>query len=270
MLIPALFLAVPMFQSPVPVPPEPPPAVQVAVPRQATASLQLAHAKTVRAAARGASGAARVEALQEAATAYQAVTDHFPGHGVVQAEAAFRRGEIQRALGRTGLARAAFLEAYDAGNGTDYAARGLIEVGHLHRRAAEFDQALAHYRKVREIPGVLLRYSNDSLEWECKALLRVGAFEEAGRVAALWSANAEGPLDVVRAADLEIQALVGMDALDRAEARLAQVQAQLEPFVQEPSKEAEQLRKALERMKAPELLHERRSRQGVGQQVLAR
>lgn len=237
------------------------------VPKQPTAAAQLVYAKRVKSESRGTEGAARAAALQRAAAAYAAVPQYWPDAGVILAEAAFRRGELQRSLGQPGAARGAFLEALDHGQGSEFAPRALLEIGHLHRRAKEMDQALEFYQRLLALPGASLHQLNDGREWTGKVQLDLGLWEAAAASFSAWAANAEGPVEVVRAADLEAKAWIQHGALDRAERRLNEVQAQMEPFSQEPTKEAEELRKALERMKSPDLLRKARDQQAAAAAV---
>ncbi len=230
------------------------------VPRMPTAAAQLAHAGRIRAKVRGTRGAARVEALEAALAAYRAVTEFWPDGGSVLAEAAFRRGEIQRTLGRPGEAIAAFQEAFDAGKGTGFRPRALLEIGHVHRRAARFEQALESYGRVLALEGVALRQRNDAREWTGKVHLQLGDWTEAAAAFAAWAANAESGPEIVRAADLEARAWIQAGELERAEEVLQRTRSSLESLAQEPGKEAEALRRALERMKAPDLLRETRER----------
>ncbi|MFQ5748533.1 MAG: tol-pal system YbgF family protein [Planctomycetota bacterium] len=222
--------------------------------KQPTAAAQLNYAKKVKGEARGTKGAGRIQALDRAILAYEAVANYWPDGGAILGEAAFRRGEIQRTLGRSGLARGAFQEAFDGGKGTVYASRALLELGHLHRRAGEFGQALKEYQKVAGLPNVRLRYLNDSREWIGKVEFKLGEWEKAAQAFAAWAANAESPVEVVRAADLEAQALLGAGKIDQADARIEKVRLDLGPLATEPTKEGAQLQKALERMKSPELI----------------
>ncbi|TAH36812.1 MAG: hypothetical protein EYC70_07435 [Planctomycetota bacterium] len=234
------------------------------VPKQPTAAAQLNYAKKVKSESRGTEGAERVAALQRALEAYAAVPRYWPDGGTLLAEAAFRRGEIHRGLGQAGAARGAFQEALDHGQGTDFVPRALLEIGHLHRREREMDAAVQAYQRVQALPGVNLRYLNDSREWTGKVQLDLAQWEAAASSFAAWAANAEGPVEVVRAADLEAKAWIGKGDLVRAENRIRAVQAQMEALASEPTKEAEELRSALERMKSPELLRKAREKQVGG------
>ncbi|MBC8327933.1 MAG: hypothetical protein H8E31_04220 [Planctomycetes bacterium] len=221
------------------------------IPKLATAQAQLDQAKEVKKESRGTKGAARVAALDRACDAFGAVVEHWPESGRITGEAAFRQGEIHRTLGRPGPAAGAFLIAVEQGDGTAFAARGQLEIGHLHRRASEFPQALKAYSAVLGRKDADLRYRNDSYEWIGKVQTELEEWDQAAAAFRSWGDNAEGPEELVKAADHEALALLGAGKLAAAKARVVEVQAQVEDLAGEPSKEAGKLRKALDRMKAP-------------------
>ncbi|RMH05266.1 MAG: hypothetical protein D6702_01015 [Planctomycetota bacterium] len=221
------------------------------IPKLATAQAQLDHAKEVKKESRGTKGAARAAALDRACAAYGAVLEYWPDSGAITAEAAFRQGEIHRTQGRPGPAKGAFLVAVEQGAGTRFAPRGLLEIGHIHRRAAEFPQALKSYAAVLKRQEASLRDRNDAFEWIGKVHLQLQEWPEAAQAFRSWADNAEGPVELVRAADLECQALAAGGDPATARRRFDEVTAQVEPLAAEPGKEAVRLRKALERCKAP-------------------
>ena len=242
------------------------PAQDPSVPKMETAAAQLQHAKAVRSESRGTRGAERLLRLEAALAAYAAVRDHWPDSGRVLAEAAFRRGELHRTLGQPGHARSAFLECLDAaresGESSVFPCRALLEIGHLHRRAGEFDQALASYRRARAEPGTMLRYQNDCREWIAEVHLDLGNWMEAGYAFREWAEHAEGPLEIVRATDGEALALLGAGEVELAQARVDQVVDAYEVLSADPTQEGEALRRALARMKAPQRIAELRAATG--------
>lgn len=224
---------------------------QADVPKLATAQAQLDHAKEVKKESRGAKGAARVAALDRACAAYGAVLQFWPDGGPVLAEAAFRQGEIHRSLDRPGQASGAFLLAAEHGAGTQFQPRGLLEIGHLHRRAAEFPDALKRYEQILALEESDPRYRNDAREWTGKIRLELEEWPAAAAVFRAWGDNAENPVELVKASDLEALAWIGAAQLEKARARIVEVESQVEELAAEPTKEAEALRKALDRRKAP-------------------
>ncbi len=231
-----------------------PQAPPVETPKLATAQAQLEQAKEVKKLSRGTKGAARVAALDRACEAFGDVVGLWPESGPVTAEAAFRQGEIHRTLGRPGPAKGAFLTAVEQGLGTPFAARGQLEIGHIHRRAAEFPAALKAYGAVLERKDADLRYRNDAYEWTGKVQVQLDHWGQAAAAFRKWGDNAEGPVELVKAADHEALALLGAGELAQAKARSLEVQAQVEDLAAEPGKEAARLRKALDRRKAPEAI----------------
>ncbi len=227
------------------------PQEPVQIPKLATAKAQLDQAKEAKKQSRGTKGAARVAALDQACEAFGAVMDHWPDSGVIVAEAAFRQGEIHRTLGRPGPAKGAFQTAVDQGKGTAFRVRGQLEIGHVHRRAAEFPKALKAYSAVLQMQEADVRYRNDAFEWTGKVQVQLEAWGKAAAAFRKWGDNAEGAAELVKAADLEALALLEAGQLPQAKARVAEVRSQAEDLAAEPSKEAARLRKALDRMKAP-------------------
>ncbi|MDP6942269.1 MAG: hypothetical protein QGH51_09625 [Planctomycetota bacterium] len=216
-----------------------------------TAEEQLLQAKAVKAESRGTKGEARVVALNKACEAYGAVLKFYPESGLITAEAAFRQGEIHRSLGRPGPAKGAFESAVDQGEGSGWEARGLLEIGHIHRRLVEMKDALLYYERVMKLENAHLRYKNDSREWTGKAHLKLGNWEAAIEKFVEWASNSEGPIEVVRATDLEVGAWIQLGKLGKAETRLSQLQEEMSSLAEEPTKESAALARALERMKSP-------------------
>ncbi len=225
-----------------------------ATPRLATAQAQLDRAKEVKKESRGTKGAARVAALDRACAAFGAVMEYWPEQGALTAEAAFRQGEIHRTLGRGGQAAGAFLVAVEQGAGTSFGVRGQLEIGHVHRRAGEFPKAIEAYSAVLDMPAASVRHLNDAREWTGKAHFELEDWPAAAKAFRAWGDDAEGPAELVKAADLEARALLRAGQLAQARARLSEVTAQAEDLAAEPSKEGTAVRKALDRMKAPEEL----------------
>ncbi|HJM39333.1 MAG TPA: tetratricopeptide repeat protein [Planctomycetota bacterium] len=219
-----------------------------------TAEEQLLQAKKVKAEARGTKGEARVVALNKACEAYGAVLEYWPEAGLITAEAAFRQGEIHRGLGRPGPAKGAFESAVDQGASSGWEARGLLEIGHIHRRMAEMKDALLYYERALKLENVHLRYKNDSREWTGKVHLKLGNWEAAIGSFVEWANNSEGPIEVVKATDLEVGAWIKLGKLSKAETRLNQLQEEMGGLAEEPTKESAGLARAIERMKSPSLL----------------
>ncbi|PCH83824.1 MAG: hypothetical protein COB96_00090 [Planctomycetota bacterium] len=226
----------------------------VEIEKMDSAVIQLQSAKAIKSESRGTKGAARVMALDNACAAYDAVVKYWPDSGVLTAEAAFRSGEINRSLGRPGAAKGSFEVAFDQGEGSYFAPRAILEIGHIHRRVSEMDKALEYYGRLVAIKGVPVRYLNDSREWAGKVHFELGHWDKALLSFKQWSVNSEGPTEQVRAVDLQLGCLLELKQMEAARVLLAKTMEELTPLSEEPSKEGARLKRALERMKAPSRL----------------
>jgi len=216
---------------------------------------QMALAQQAKAKARGLRGVPRLTQMQEAADAFQAVARFWPKQKEVVAEACFRRGEILRSMGEVGAARGSFEEAAAVGRkGMDFTVRSYLELGHLCRRAFEHEEALAFYRKARDCKKVSLRYNNDGREWLTRMLLEIFSWKEARLAARDWEKHAEGPVEEVKARDLQILAWLGLGEWRKAEKELERLQKSMLRMASAPTREGKQLKKALEGMKAPDAI----------------
>lgn len=226
------------------------------VEKAGSAVAQLQHAKACKADARGTKGAARVAAMNKACQAYDAVVSYWPDSGVVTAEAAFRSGEINRTMGHIGVAKGRFEVSFDNGEGSTFASRALLEIGHIHRRESEMDKALEYYGRVAALKGAPIRYINDSREWAGKTHFELGHWEKSIVALEEWYKNAEGPIEQIKSVDLQVQCLINLQQPVKAQQMLDEVLENLSPLAEEPSKESAKLKRAIERMKAPKLLVE--------------
>jgi tetratricopeptide (TPR) repeat protein len=238
---------------------------QVAVPAElATTSLaravsiraQFEIARSCRNAAGKLLGVAKFKRLQDAVLAYQAVSRYWPGAGELQAEAAFRRGEIHLFLQQSGQAWGAFQQAQDLGSGTKFLPRALLQMGHIKRRRGQYGQAIALYARLRALPGLGLRQANDAREWLGKAWLDLGKWESAAAIFELWAVQAEGPLEALRAFDLQAVALVRLGRVPEAQKLLERLNQTYQGLASEDTVEARKLYRALRGMRAQELLAE--------------
>jgi tetratricopeptide (TPR) repeat protein len=186
--------------------------------------------------------------------AYAAVLLHHPDREEVAAEAQFRVGEILRAAGRPREASAAFEKAYRLGKGTDFRARALLEIGHIHRRAGRVERALDAYSDVvhdwsarpslRDLGGL----------WAGRMRVLLGRAEEARRTFLRLSRTAERPVVRVRAYDrlalLEHELGIG----EAARALLQRCLRELRPVARERTRLGAEVTRALRRMRARRVL----------------
>ena len=226
-----------------------------------TAESALAEAKAVKFAARGTKGEARLAALKKACRAFESVAEEWPQEGKITAEAAFRAAEIHRTMGNPGLARGQFEVSFDAGRGTLFAPRALIEVAHLERRAKKLEKALAMYERASTLEETPQRYQNDCREWIGKVYLNLKKWDQAMGSFDSWKDHAENPVEAIQAVDLKAKAQILAGHFEEALDTLHQIQLENAVLVGEPTKEAVKVAQALERMKSPGLLQKAKAKE---------
>lgn len=230
------------------------------VPQLETASDQLVAAKQAKSATRGLKGADRIQAMEKAIAAYEAVALYFPEASAEVAEASFRVGEMHRTLGERGAAQAAFEAAFDAGEGIAFRPRALLEIGHLHRRTKEFEQAIHYYGRVVGLAESGAKYANDAHEWTGRTWMTLKDWDQALAAFSAWIAQAEGDLELVKASDWAARAEIAAGSLEAADKRILLLQQQLQEACLEPTKQAVALQKALGKLKSPALLEKARAK----------
>ncbi len=208
--------------------------------------------------------------LQEAVLACRAVNNYWPGRGSMQAEAAYREGELWLRLEQPGDAVAAFHTCIDSAQsqplegsegsgietdnhqlvGVSFAPRARLQLAHIERRAARLGKAIHGYGLVEQEPFATLRQRNDAVEWQGRCWLELGQWNLAASAFARWSLQAEGPLEQVRATDWQAQALLRADQITRAEVLLSELHSRLRKRSLEPTAEGRDLFEALGRIRA--------------------
>ncbi len=184
-----------------------------------SAAEQMEVAKKAKQAAHKQDGDEKRKGLEASVAAYREVIDRFPDEGETCAEAAFRIGEIERALGATSEAQAAFETAvrYSAAS-PRFAARAINELGHLARREGRLQDAVATYRRVLDEHGDEDAEAVKALTWIGKVELKLGRKQDARRswlsIADRYPSEASA---AIRAIDLA--AISALDEGDAAEAR---------------------------------------------------
>lgn len=154
-------------------------AFPTGVPKCEDARAQIEYAGKRKLELRGARGEKRVAARASAVEAYRAVHYHFPRELEARAEAAFREGELQRAGGHTDEAREAFANAAGLGAGTEFRARGRLELGHLYRRTHRWVDALSAYEQVVADEDAAPRHRDRASLWRARLQARLGRDREA-------------------------------------------------------------------------------------------
>lgn len=219
----------------------------------------LGDASSAKRAAQKLEGEARGEALAAVAAQYRRIADNDTFAADGRAEAAFRAGDVLRGLKRLADAESLYNRAVDLGQdneeGRDFAARGLLELAHMKRRANDLSSAIALYADVGSRFADQRRSAAHAATWTGKLLLRNGERDKAADVllgfATAWP---EYGAEAVRNADLLAvdQAEAGDEA--GAQQTVAKIRTVMEPVIAKGGKEAEAVQKALDSMRVTEML----------------
>ena len=199
---------------------------------------------------RGTHGTDREAARERAVVAYRAVHYHFPRELAARAEAAFRAGELLRAGKRAKEARLSFEDAAQLGAGTEYRARGWLQVGHGYRRAHRMIDALGAYEKVALDPDAAPRHRDRALLWRARLQARLGRGKEAR---ASWERVARkgfDSFDRVEAFDSWALHLIEHDDLEGAAGVLALCGELLAERLLEETRTGDRLRKVHAKMRS--------------------
>ncbi len=165
------------------------------------------------------------------------------------AEAAFRSGELANWLGSRNEALQAFRAAAQWGAPGGFGGRAWLELGHVHRRARRFEEALDAYARLvheREAPATR---RDEARLWAGRLHALRGETDTARR---LWRACAEGaedPVQRVRAWDELVNAWVESGDLEAAAGCLATAYARLGPLADELTEHGARVDRALGRMR---------------------
>lgn len=220
------------------------------IPKQETPKSQLKYASSLKRERKGLKGEEKRSHLKEVAEAYAAVGRYFPESIAEVSEASFRLGEIRRTLRDRDGAFIAFEKAYELKGNRRFAARALLEIGHLHRRAKEFPQAISTYEKVvKEFP--------DQEDQRDSALLWVGRARLASKdnrgARTAWKEvlkKSSDPMDKLKAYDLIAGSYLSDEEVAKARETIEKCKVELSPLAEEDSSQGARLKKALERMRS--------------------
>lgn len=234
----------------------PPPSIgKQVIEQQQSAQAQLQTAAKAQEAARGRKGPRRLQLLHDAIAYYSAVPYWWPAAKPECAVAAFRRGEIHRALQESGEARGAFEEVLEAAlSADDLHIRAILELGHLDRRERRWGHAVARYQKAIACEEASLRFRNDGREWLVKVHLRTMAWRAAETAAEHWFSVCESPVEEVKVLDFQIRAKIGGRQLRKADQMLQDLRARMVVLAAAPTGEGARIQRALEQMKSPAAL----------------
>ncbi len=193
--------------------------------------------------------------LLETATFYENIASEFPQCKAESAQACFRAGEIYRSLGMADKAEASFLEILAFDKSGEFAARSLLEVGHIYRRKKEYPKALEYYARVLgECPEVRDECA-DAVTWTGKVFLKMKAYDK-GRQVLLGFADRfpEFPVDAIRNVDLAARSLIKEKRVDEARRMVERCVQRFESSMGTDAKRDKKVEKALQSMKAAEKL----------------
>jgi tetratricopeptide (TPR) repeat protein len=192
------------------------------------------------------------EILLKTVESYQAIVHEFPENKEICAEASFRAGEILRTLKKPDEAKKAFQKAHAVEPEGEFAARALKEIGHLHRRVKEYDQALSFYRRVMEECSEHKDCCADALTWIGKVYLKQEQYEKA-RTTLIGFVDRfpEFPDEAIRNIDLAAGSLLQEGNAEEARALLAKWRQHFESQLGKDDRLDKKIKKALERMKTP-------------------
>jgi tetratricopeptide (TPR) repeat protein len=225
------------------------------VARSESAEAQLQHAAEAHAASRGRKGPRRLQLLYQAIACYRAVQQFWPEDKAECAVAGFRRGEIHRALEESGAARGAFEEVLEAApRSHDLHIRALLELGHLDRRDRRWHDAVGWYQRAVDCEQASLCYRNDAREWIVKVHLGTMAWASAEAAVARWLPYCEGPVEEIKAIDLQFLARIGGRHFRAVVKGMEALRKRMEVLAGAPTAEGRRVRRALDSMKAPAAL----------------
>jgi tetratricopeptide (TPR) repeat protein len=227
---------------------------ETVVPRMASAEAQLAHARRLKLRL-GARPETELGAWRgRAVAAYRAVRLFHPEARALAVEAAFRAGEILRAAGDEPGAMAEFRWAAEHGEEGDFRARARLEIGHLHRRALRFQEALAAYLDVGGDPSASAARREDAWLWAGTAWKRLGRVEEARGAWRRVAERGTDPLARITAFDELALTYVEASELEGAAGILDRCLGALSASALEETEQGERVRNALMRMRVVEEL----------------
>jgi tetratricopeptide (TPR) repeat protein len=221
-----------------------------AVPRKESAEAQLKYAQSLRQALRGTEGEARNAARKAAIAAYRAVREYFPDNAAACAESAFRASELLRAENEREAALAELAIARDRGAGTPFRGRALLDIGHVHRRGQNYQEALAAYEAVLSDTATTQREKDDAALWEGHVYAALKRPDDAHRAWQHVAESAEDPIDRIKAYDCMAQALIEKGDLDGATAMLEHCREALSEAASEETRLGDRVRNALAGMRA--------------------
>lgn len=228
--------------------------IETVVPRMQDARSQLGHARRLKREMAEKTGEEVPFWRKLTVEAYQALRVFHPEEHALAAEAAFRAGEILRVAGETDGALEEFRWAEREGRGTPFRIRARLEIGHLHRRAGRWREALQAYLDAAAEAEAEPARREDAWLWAGSAWKELGRVEEARTAWKRVAGEGTDPLARIVAYD-ELCLLLLEDAdLEGAAGMLDECVRALSPRALEETADGERVRRALLRMRAVEEL----------------
>lgn len=242
--------------------------IETVVPRMASAEAQLGHARRLK----GQMGQKHGEELdfwrKLTVEAYQALRVFHPQARALAVEAAFRAGEILRTAGEEAEALREFGWAVQHGEGSEFRLRGRLEIGHLHRRARRWREALESYLDAAADTSGGSARREDAWLWVGTSWKAMGRRDDARQA---WRRIAEQGSDIlarITAYDELCLLLVEEGELEGAAGLLDRCHRELSEHALEESEKGERVRRAMLRMRILDELPraiERRNDSSAGQ-----
>ena len=223
--------------------------IETAVPRMATAEAQLAHARRQKFEMRRQPDSELASWRRCTVEAYRAVRVFHPDARAACVEAAFRAGEILRAAGDEAGALVEFRWAARQGGGGEFRTRALLEIGHVHRRAQRFREALDAYLEVGGDPASSAARREDAWAWAGTSWKRLGNLEEARSAWRRVAEHGTDPLARITAFDELALSYVEESELEGAAGVLDQCLRALSASALEETEQGERVENALLRMR---------------------
>ena len=227
--------------------PAPPPGLPL---RLESADAQYDYARRLHRSGSAAKGVPRWLAMEQALRAYRAVEFYWPSDGDSAAEAAYRRGEIERTLDRAGRALAAFETVVGIDADPDWGARARLEMATLYDRRGEPADARRRLLEVVSNLQVSPHWRNRARERYAEQLLKAGRPEAAYSAATAWLPEVSSTREQVRAVDLQARARLMSGRSAEAAALLAALDEEVVALTSYPGEEAAALRRALADMQS--------------------
>lgn len=220
------------------------------VPRQETASAQIAFAAKLRKSMDGKLGAERDAIRTQAVDAYRAVRVLWPEDPDAGAEGAFRAGELLRAAKANAEAAQEFEIAREKGSLEGFGSRARLELAHLLRRTKQLERALAEFEALAALARAPQDRRDEAGLFAGKVQHELGLRAQACRTWQRLAEQAADPLDRIQAWDWLVQDLIDAKDLDGAAGMLERAREALAPIAAEETKLGERVRNAMQRMRA--------------------